>query len=805
MWEILARFILRQRVATLVVLALLTFYMAFRATENKLQWTLPKLLPDHDSTLIEHEQFKSLFGQEAMAFMFAVEESPLNSLESFNAWFRFARELDALEGVDTVISINRLLNVVKDTVNKQFALQTIVEEELSTEAELDSVRSLILNLPFYRNKIFNDRGVSIMAVSLNQKIFDSPAREPLIDSVMDIAQRFEAENNIQIHYSGMPYIRAMTTHLVKSELRKFIVLAVLVTLLILSLFFRSAPPVLVSMLIVGMGVVWSLGIIVLLGYEITILTSIIPPLIIVIGIPNSVYLINKYHSEYLEHGNKILALTRVIRKIGKATLMTNMTTAVGFLAFVFTHSAILVEFGIVASINIFVLFILSIFLVPSIFSFLPPPKAAHMKHLEFRWVRKAVNVLVDLVSGHRSKIYFTTVLIIIVGFVGVSLIETSGNLVDDLPNDHQVVQDLHFFEDEFNGVMPFEILIDARSPGKVTQAPTLKRLEKLENLLEEYPEFSRPLSIADGIKFVKQAFYGGDPNKYELLNNQERIFFKPYMDNTSGNRSVLNSFVDSTKQFTRVTVQMRDIGTKQMDSLLANLKPKVAEIFPEEKYQVSYTGTSIVYLKGTNYLVKNLFLSLILAIFIIAVMMAVLFSSIRMILMSISTNLVPLLITGAMMGYFGINIKPSTILVFSIAFGISIDDTIHFLAKYRQELKESNWNIRIAVLNSIRETGVSMMYTSIILFFGFSVFATSQFGGTKALGILVSITLLIAMLANLVLLPAFLLTLDKAITTKAFKEPFFEILDEEIDIDYNSLVIQGAEKKSSETNPNQGE
>ena len=203
----------------------------------------------------------------------------------------------------------------------------------------------------------------------------------------------------------------------------------------------------------------------------------------------------------------------------------------------------------------------------------------------------------------------------------------------------------------------------------------------------------------------------------------------------------------------------------------------------ESKYlQSSITGSGIVYTKGTNYLVKNLFISLMIAVCVISILMSFLFKSWRMVIVSMVPNLFPLIITSAIMGYVGIPIKPSTILVFSIAFGISIDDTIHFLAKYRQELISNHGNIRKSAIVAIKETGVSMIYTSIILFFGFSIFIASKFGGTQALGILVSVTLFIAMLANLVLLPSLLLTLEKMLTTKAFRESKLEFLDNEDDI-----------------------
>ena len=798
MWDLLARFIVRKSVLILITVLVGTAIVGYNSMEPKLQWTLPKMLPDNDSTLIAYTEFKERFGNNAQSIVLALEENPLDDLELFNSWLRFGKKIESINGVDTVVAVNQLFNVVKDTTNKRFDLQKIVSNELNTEAELDSVRSLVYSLPFYKGRLINDTNhVNLMLITLNQKIFNSKQREPLVKEVFDAVDEYKAKESLTIHYSGMPYIRTMITHLVKTELGQFLGYVVLVTIIILLIFFRSFSPVLVSMLIVLLGVTWSFGIIAFFGYEITILTGIIPPLIIVIGIPNSIYLINRFHSEYAAHGNKVLAISRVVRKIGQATLMTNVTTAVGFLAFVFTKSTILVEFGIVAFVNIMVLFVLSILMIPAILGVLPPPKARQMYHLDRKGLNKLVDLLINVISFHRTKVYWISFGLILVCLYGLSLMTTTGNLTDDLPQNGDVVKDLHYVEKNFNGVMPFEIGIDALKPGMVQKGSTLKKMDQLQAIFADYPEFGKPMSIIEGVKYMKQAYYGGDSNKFELIKGSEKIFIKKYVDNTKGGTNMLSSFVDSTGQYARVTVPMKDVGSIEMDSLIKQIEPRIAKIFPTDKYNILLTGPGLVYLKGTKYLVKNLLQSLLLAIAIIAMLMAALFKSYRMIIMSVAVNMIPLLVTGAMMGFFGIPLKPSTILVFSIAFGISIDDTIHFLAKYRQELENCEWDLKPAVIESIKETGVSMMYTSIILFFGFGVFASSDFGGTQALGILTSLTLIVAMVVNLVLLPSLLLTMGKQLTNKAFKEPLIEIVDEEDDIDYSGLRVDRSTDKKS--------
>ena len=508
--------------------------------------------------------------------------------------------------------------------------------------------------------------------------------------------------------------------------------------------------------------------------------ALIPPLIIVIGVPNAIFLINKYQQEVKKHGNQAKSLQRVISKIGNATLMTNVTTASGFATFIFTKSQLLQEFGIIASINILGIFILALLIIPIMYSFLPLPKEKHLKHLERKWIDAIVNWMEFIVKNHRFEVYAATIVLIIASMIGVYMIKISGSLIEDMPKGKQFFKDIVFFEEEFGGIMPLEIVIDTKVEKGVMKLSTLKRMNKLDETIDEIPQLSKSISILNLVKYSKQAFYGGNPKYYQLPTNQEKNWILSYAKNATSNSDLLKNFVDSTGRYARITTFMKDIGTSKMKVIEERIHQKIEKEFPKEKYHVTMTGKALVFLKGTNFLINNLVVSLSLAILLIGIFMAFLFRSFRMILISLMPNIFPLLITAGLMGYLGIPIKPSTILVFSIAFGISVDDTIHFLAKYRQELKANNWRIKQSVYAALRETGVSMFYTSIVLFFGFLVFTISSFGGTIALGGLVSVTLLFAMVSNLLLLPSLLLSLEKKIANKkTFKEPTLDILTNE--------------------------
>jgi len=811
MWNSLSTFILRNRLTMLLVLIGITLFMGYHARNVRLSYKFAGLLPQDDSTLIAYENFVNQFSEDGNILVIGIEDKNLYSVENFGSWFDLGNDLktltvpvDSVRGgkrthhevsvVDSVFSVAHSYNLTTDTAAQRFVLSPLCRQTPTSKSEVDSLKNLIYSLPFYDGFLFNSRtGAGLMMVFVNAPLFNSDNRGPSVQLVMDKAEAFTQKTGIQTYISGLPFVRTTMMSKVKGELRLFIILSAGVCALLLLLFFRNLRVVIVCLAVVGVGVVWSMGTMALLDYPITALMGLIPPLMIVIGVPNSIYLLNKYHAEYKRHGNKMKALSRTVQKVGNATFMTNLTTSLGFATFILTNSEMLVQFGVVASLNIMALFFVSVVTVPVIFSYMPAPRSGHTRHLDRKWLFTAVNKLLRIVMFHRKKAYLITLLAVILGFYGISTIKTTGNIVDDLPDHDRVITDLRFFEQNFNGIMPFEILVDAQKKGAVTKSAMLRKIEELQELLTEYPEISKSVSLVDVSKFAKQAFYGGDSSRYSLISSNERSFLGPYFQNNYATGGIEHTFMDSAQSMTRISAQVADIGTLEMNRLLGDLKPKIDSIFDPQKFNVTVTGTSIVFLKGTGYLVNNLLTSLVLAIVVIGLIMAFLFRSWRMVAISLLPNLLPLIITGGVMGFAGIPIKPSTILVFSIAFGISVDDTIHFLAKYRQELRVLQWNIKDSVLLAVKETGASMMYTSIVLFFGFIMFSASQFEGTRALGILTAMTLLVAMFTNLVILPSLLLSFEKSITTKAFSEPFLEIIDEEEDIALEELQVRKSE------------
>ncbi len=781
-WSNVANLILKNRIKILLLILGLTFFWSNQWKNIQFTYTEAKLLPDDHPESLIYDKFKSQFGEEGNLIVIGVKDSLLFSEKNFNQWNKLSQKINEYPEVNFVLSFDNITDLVKDTDNKRFDLKKLYEiNKFDSENILKFKEKIFYQLPFYNKLLLGNENKTVRTIIfLDKEIVNTEIRKDFIlNDFIPLVDQFEKNTSLDIRISGMPYIRTLNAQNIKDEMGLFVFTALLVTALIFFLFFRSYRATFISMLVVLIGVGWAFGVLGWLGYEITILTALIPPLIIVIGIPNCIFLINKYQQEFAKNNDKLKSLESVIIKIGNATLMTNLTTASGFATFILTNSQVLKEFGVVASLNIIAIFLLSLFIIPIVYSFSGIPNKKHLKHLENIYIKKIVKWLEERVRKKRLNTYIISLISLILGIIGIYQIEISGSIIEDMPKKSKFFEDIKFFDNEFNGIVPIEINIDTRRRKGVNNLTTIKKINRLSEYVSSIPELSSPISIVNLIKYIKQAYYNGNPKYYKIPTSQENSFLSPYLRNMPDTKNLITNYIDSIGQNARMTTFLMDVETKRIEIIEKDLKEEINKIFGNNRYDVILTGKALLYLKGTHYLIKNLFISLSLAILLIAIFMAYLFRSYKVIIISLIPNLLPLLVTAGVMGFTGIPLKPSTILVFSVAFGISVDNTIHFLAKYRQELIENSWKINSAVYTSLREAGVSMLYTSIVLFFGFAIFMISSFGGTVALGGLVSVTLLFAMLANLILLPSLLISLEDTVSNeKVIKQPKINVIEE---------------------------
>jgi predicted RND superfamily exporter protein len=792
MWKALTKSLLRNRIAYISVVLMLTVFFGYQATKVELSYNFAKILPPDDSSFIAYQEFKKNFGEDGNVMAVGIQPKDVFEPALFNDWIQITKEIKKVQGIKEVLSLGSAYNMeFDDSLEKFNVVPLITKDNLSTD-EVAQLKETINSLPFYEGVIYNqEKQSTLLAITFDDKELNSSRRIGIVEEIEAICDSFSVKHKTEVHYSGMPYIRSAVMKKVSGEMKLFSLLAILVTALVLWFFFRSFSTVIFSLLVVIVGVVWALGIMHLMGYKITILSGLLPPLIIVIGIPNCIFFINRYHKEYLKHNNKIKGISRMIETMAITLFLANITTAIGFAVLYFTNTELLVEFGLVSAVNVVVTYLITLVMIPIILSYLPEPKAKHTKHVEAKRISWFIGLIDNLIQHKRKQIYIVTTVITGIGFWGMSQMSVVGFVVDDLPEKEKVFRDLKFFEANFNGILPFEITIDTKKPNGVfaDNAKIIYKIKSLQKLIAKYDDFSGSLSIAEGIKFSYQAYRGGDQKYYMIPSIGELKKLSDFSGTVKGKENKFKAYIDTAKQVTRLSYRMKDIGSQKTKELVADLRPKIDSIFKETNADVSLTGHSLTFLKGNDYLLDNLIESLLIEIILIALVGLALFRSWKIIVLSKLPCLIPLVITAGIMGFLDIRFKPSTILIFSIAFGIASDGTIYFLTRYRQELKNNKKaSVSEAISICVKDLGVSMVYTAIILFSGFSIFIWSSFGGTVALGVLISLTLLVSMCTNLILLPAILISLSNVISRKEIEESN-AVVDEEDEADFNVNAI----------------
>ncbi len=772
MWQSLGKAVLKFRIPLIIALVLLTVFMGYHASKVQMSYDFSRAIPTDHPKYKAYLEFKKTFGEDGNLLTIGFRSDNFFTVNQFNALTGFQERLKKINGVEDIISVNGAVTLKKnDSTNKLDAIK-IFPTNINSQQELDSLKEIFYSLPFYRGLLYNpDTKAYLLGLRINSQILGSKARETTIGEIEKEATAFAETTKLDLHLSGLPLIRTNVALRIAKEMQWFLLGSVLLSALILFVFFRSFSTTLLSLTVVLIGVVYSLATIQMLGFRITLLNALIPPLVVVIGIPNCIYFLNKYHTAFMKTGDKKKAIVEMIGKMGVVTLFCNISAALGFAVFALTKSIILKEFGIVAGINIMALFFISLILIPISLYYMAEPMKKHTRYLENKWLQTLLTTIEQWVFSHKKTVYLATGVALIFSIIGISKLKTQSFIVDDLPKKDKIYADLRFFESNFRGIMPLEILVDTKKKNGIAGSRALSVYDKVSSFsayIASYPEMARPLSLAEGLKFARQGFYDGDSNNYSMPNAFDGAFMADYLKPNKGNASakgslekLMSSFIDSNKQVTRISVNMADVGSMRMPILIDSLEAHVPDYFDTSKVSVQLTGSSITFLEGSRFIIKGLKESIFWAFLFISLCMLYLFRSFRILLCSLIPNLIPLVMTAGLMGWMGIAIKPSTVLVFSVALGIAIDITIRFLVNYKQELPHFNGKVHETVVQTIRETGISIVYTSLVLIAGFIIFVFSGFGSTQALGWLTSFTLLVATLTNLILLPVLLLVAAK--------------------------------------------
>ncbi|MFM8964342.1 MAG: efflux RND transporter permease subunit, partial [Sphingomonadales bacterium] len=598
MWSRVASFILRNRLFILAIIGIVTVFFGYYAvTSLKVDNRFGNTLPKDDPIQMDYENFKLQFGEDGSTLVIAVQTDSLYTEENLKKWRELGYKILKFKGVDNVVSEATLFGMTNNIAKNEFEIHRIFSDTTFRDKSIEEVRKEIRKNPIYRGLLYNDTSnVSLLMIGIDEKVLSNPKKSGVVLQIEELANQYEKHFG-KVYFAGLPHIRVVVGKRIVAEMYIFLALSILASSLLLFIFFRSLYVVFLCNTVVFISVIWALGSIAFMGFELSIIMALIPPLLIVIGVPNCVFLITRYHQEYVRLDNKMRALFVMIKRIGSVTFLTNLTTAVGFVTF--TSSDKLAQFGIISSWNIMVVFVLSLAIIPIFASFAKPPKPRHLKHLSRVYSQGFIEIIVKIVTKYRPWIYASSIFLVIFSLYGMTKIISTGNVTSDIPKDDPILLDLKFVEHHFGGSIPFEITINYKEKGRLFNIETMRKVESIQQLFATDTLFSKSISYVDLIKSINMAYHRGDPSKFTLISNRDKLRLKKYIDkldlsSLNGGAVSLKSLVDTTNTTLRIRMQMKDLSIDKVGPTLDALKIKTENILNPDKATLERLYSNIV-------------------------------------------------------------------------------------------------------------------------------------------------------------------------------------------------------------------
>lgn len=751
-WSRAAQWILDHPRLIVAAIGVLTLAFGVAMFQLETDHTAGNFVSDEDEFVREFQEVSRVFGRSETILYVVFHETDVFDDAFLEQMDGLTKRLARFEGVDNVLSLTNVPHL--DRRDGELVTAPVYRPGLSDE---DSRRRFVRQ-PFLEGLLLSEDGsATVMMVRIDPVFNATPARVDLVNAIESSADELPGE----VALAGFPYLRTNYAQRVTREAPLFTVLALIVSLVFLFLTFRSWRAVLLPTVIVTLGIIWTFGLMALLGQKLNIVTSVLPALIVIIGMATAIHLTTKFFDQYDLLRDRRAAVQATVRTVGVATFLTCLTTAIGFAVLTLSGNRLLIGFGVFASVGIMILYLLSITLIPIAYVRLRDPRENVMSLATHDRFARFFDAKARLIRRFSGVFVGVAVTLVVVGVVGASQISTDIFVFSDFFEDDPLRQDLAVFEGEFGGVLPMEVVIESEREGRFKTLGSMRQLEQLQLQLASFEPVGLNLSPVDLVKMGNQAYFGGHPGAYRLPSGYELPFLQDALGRFiggAGDTTLMDQLpllVDSTFTRARIFLGVQDIGTERMNMLADTVSALARARFEGSEYDVTVTGTAIMSTRSGESLVRNLIVSLSVALLIISLLMALLFRSRALTFISLAPNVIPLLVVGGAMGFFQITLKPSTALIFSLAFGIAVDDTIHFLAKYRIHRVDGHSRDE-AIRMTLRQTGKAILFTSLILMSGFLVFTLSSFGGTVNMGALTALTLAVALIANLFLLPALL-------------------------------------------------
>lgn len=739
-------------VVALILLVLVTGYFVAAFNRVYFDYDFEKFFPQDDPETQYFNEYRETFDSDNDFVLIAL----LNEKGIFDEQFlgNVAALTDSLKTARYVTQVASPTNLKQLTFDPLFGApieKPWLRYNAPTLYEKDSLR--IYRQPELNGTFFSPKGKAICIIVKTENYIGKTQCDELS---ADLDRIFANYTFDEVHVAGRSTGQAYYVNLLEREFALFVSISILLIITFLIVAFRSAWGVWVPLLVVLMSVVWTVGLLARLNQPLGIMLNILPVIIFVVGVSDVVHLITRYFEELRQQKPKMLALKTAFKEVGLATLLTSLTTGIGFLTLLTASIRPIQEFGMYTAIGVVLAFILAFTLLPAVLVLAPIPKAInHPANLVF-WNRH-LRRFFRFTIANRVSVLVGGIAVLIVSLVGVSMVKSDNFLLEDLRESDPLKQQFYFLEKHFGGVRPFEMAVDVVDPYKtVWNLKVLKELEKISNYLESDYGVGAQMSVVNIVKGLNQAQHNGNIDYHRLPDNDDELEYLQTKLDRVQKAGILKAFVTEDGKKVRFSGRIADSGNVAVTALNHKLDSFMVANIDPLLLRHKITGTSQLIDLNNSYLSKSMIWGLLIAFGVIAIIMGFLFRSLRIVIISLIPNILPLLMIGGIMGFVGIPLKVSTSIIFTIAFGIAVDDTIHFMSKLKLELAKGK-SMFYAIKRTYLSTGKAIVVTSIILCGGFVTLIFSGFLGTFYIGVLISLTLLFAVLADLTILPVLLI------------------------------------------------
>lgn len=637
-----------------------------------------------------------------------------------------------------------------------FGFTTLPAIHLDKPARYAADSARIMQDERFVGNLINRRGTALVTVLKTPSLIQIDQSRSLMKGLDSLVTAYGFTD---YHYLGPAYFQE---ELVDMQIREVVVSALvsgLLVCLVMFFLFRRPAGIAVALVSIGLGLILFLGTLGLLGRPLSAIAALYPVLMIIVGTSDVIHIMSKYIDELRNGRDKETAIRITIREIGLATLLTSVTTAVGFATLITSRIDPIRDFGINAALGVMIAYFTVVLFTTSLLSYLNVDQIVKLGRQQAFWDRLLERTY-QFTQRKSGAIKIGFALLAVVCALGISMITTNYRIESNLPRNRKITEDFRFFERELSGFRPFELAVTTRNDtSKVTDYEVLREIGKVEDYVKQFPFVQSTASITAVYRSINQAFQNNRPDAYELPTTEARYRqYKALADRVTPVN--LNLLVSQDRQRARITSRLDDLGADSIKVFLNNTTDWVNQNVDTSLVEIRSTGTGLIIDKNAEYIRRNLIQGLGLAIVIVCILMALLFRNWRMLLVSLVPNLLPLLIAGAMLGYLGIELEAGVSIVFAIIFGIAVDDTIHFLSKYKLA-RNKGLDVTAAIHLTFRETGKAIVLTSVVLFFGFLVMLFSIHPPSVTIGLLISLTLASAVISDLLLIPLLLRWLDR--------------------------------------------